>query len=121
MGVSSWRHSCISVFLLVIAISSTHSSTNDGDGNSGSQKIEKKKLHIGALIPYMLGHDQLTFHAAMKTAVRLINVEDNILKDYELTISYNDSTVSVSQTKCQTAHSLLDRPSFNIRSNIKVF
>lgn len=86
--VSSWL--VILSAILLVAVQET----NGNLSNKGTiEPTGKKKLHIGALIPFMLTHDQFSFHAAMKTAVRLINADDNILKDYELTISYNDSTV----------------------------
>ena len=58
-----------------------------------STAFNKTQLHIGALIPFLLTHDKLMFHAAMYTAVRLINNDTNILKDYELVLDYKDSTV----------------------------
>jgi len=58
-----------------------------------STAFNKPKLHVGALIPFLLTHDKLMFHAAMYTAVRLINNDTNILKDYELVLDYKDSTV----------------------------
>lgn len=45
------------------------------------------------MIPLLYTQDLYTFHAAMKTAVRLINSDDGILKDYELDVHYYDSRV----------------------------
>ncbi|XP_066915175.1 gamma-aminobutyric acid type B receptor subunit 2-like [Clytia hemisphaerica] len=55
----------------------------------------KTKLHIGALVPFLLTRDKLMFHAAMHTAVRLINNDTNMLKNYELVLDYRDSTTLI--------------------------
>lgn len=55
----------------------------------------KTKIHLGAIAPFMRTHDKRTFHAAMATAVRLINSNENILDGYELVLHYKDNSVSI--------------------------
>ena len=59
-----------------------------------STLFNKTKLHVGALLPFLLTHDKMMFHAAMYTAMRLINNDSNILKDYELVLDFKETTVS---------------------------
>ena len=60
-----------------------------------STTFNKTKLHIGALLPFLLTHDKMMFHAAMYTAMRLINNDSNILKDYELVLDFKETTVMI--------------------------
>ena len=55
----------------------------------------KEKVYIGAMIPKLRTHDGFCYQSAMKAAVDLINNDTRILKDYELVIRYEDSSVSI--------------------------
>lgn len=90
----------VAILICTFTISVSASSTNSVDDPPkspfppfSSEKFNKTKLHVGALLPFLLTHDKLMFHAAMYSAVRLINNDTNILKDYELVLDYKETTV----------------------------
>ena len=55
----------------------------------------KEKVYIGAMIPRLRPYDRYCYQSAMKAAVELINNDTRILKDYELVIRYEQSSVSI--------------------------
>lgn len=79
--------------IYVVVMTKTFANAQQTEATNGNPTSNKTKLTIGAMIPLLYTHDFFTFHAAIKTAVRLINEDDSILKDYELDVHYYDSGV----------------------------